>query len=110
VKKKIIPKVLYAEKYLARLGGMMGRRKWPRSYFTGLYFPKCKSVHTFFTFLKLDIVFLDKNNKILKIFSSASPWRFFLGPAGSRHCLELPGGYSNRIRLKNGDEVQCEKI
>jgi len=110
VRKTVIPKVFYAKSYGDRLVGITGRRKWPFSRFEGLYFPDCGSVHTFFTFLRLDIVFLDKNHKILKIYPAAAPWRFFIGPPGSRHCLELPEGYSARFQLKKGKGLLCEKI
>ena len=85
--------------------GLMGRRRWPSTY-GGIYFPECRSVHSFFTFLGPDILFLDKNLKILKIFPSARPWRIFLGPPGSRHCLELPAGESKRLGLRKGLHIK----
>jgi len=87
----------------------MARSRWPSSY-RGIYFPNCRSVHSFFTFLRPDILFLDKSHKILKIFPSAGPWKVFLGPRGSRHCLELPGGFSRRSGLKPGGLVRLKTV
>lgn len=101
--------ILAAEGFFIRLRGLMARRRWPISY-RGIYFPKCGSVHSFFTFLKPDILFLDKRLKITKIFPSAGPWRFFLGPFGSRHCLEIPGGSARRLGLKVGGLVRIEAV
>jgi uncharacterized membrane protein (UPF0127 family) len=86
----------------------MGKRKWPEGT-RGFYFPECRSVHTFFTFLKPDILFLDKSQKILKIFPSARPWRIFWGPPTSRHCLELPSGAAHGMGLAEGDCLHCLK-
>lgn len=94
-----------AEGFLSRLLGLMGRTQWPKPH-RGIHFPRCGSVHSFFTFLKPDILFLDKNSKILKIFPSAGPWRVFIGPPGSRHCLELPGRDALRLGLKKGMNVE----
>ncbi|HJT23410.1 MAG TPA: DUF192 domain-containing protein [bacterium] len=94
-----------AEGFFIRFRGLMARGRWPSTW-RGIYFPRCASVHTFFTFLKPDILFLDKNLKILKIFPSAAPWRIFLGPSGSRHCLEVPGGSARRLKLKNGVKIK----
>ncbi len=93
-----------ADHFFSRLTGLMGRIGWPSAYM-GIYFPNCVSVHTLFTTLKPDILFLDKKHKILKIFPSAEPWRLFLGPPGTRHCLELPGEDAGRFGLSIGDRI-----
>ena len=90
-----------AESFLSRLGGLMGKQSWPQKL-GGLYFPRCASVHTFFTFLRPDVVFTDKNNRILKIIPQAGPWRFWFGPRGSENCLEIPPGLSRKSRLQVG--------
>jgi len=36
----------------------------------------CNSVHTCFMGYRLDVVFLDKERKIMKIIESVKPWRF----------------------------------
>jgi uncharacterized membrane protein (UPF0127 family) len=79
----------------------MGKREWPKGW-DGICFPRCRALHTFFTFLEPDIVFLDKEHKILKIIPSAGSWRVFWGPAGCQHSLELPSGTAKKLKLKNG--------
>jgi uncharacterized membrane protein (UPF0127 family) len=83
----------------------MGRNTWPEAY-QGIYFPRCRSVHTFFTFLRPDLLFLDKNNKILRVYSSAKPWLMFFGPAHTFGCLEIPRGTAHQMGLKEGDVVE----
>jgi uncharacterized protein len=104
VKPGDIGRIGRAEGFWTRLVGLMGRRRWPSRY-EGLLFPRCRSIHTFFTFLRPDLVFLDKDEKILKIVPSARPWRVFLGPRGCLHCLELPRGRAVEFRLEINDRL-----
>ena len=100
--------VLRADTFGRRLTGLMGKGRWPRGW-GGLAFPECRAVHTFFTFLGPDILFVDGRGRILDIFKRAGAWRFFLGSAGSRHCLELPGGFCGENSLEKGDILQWEE-
>jgi uncharacterized membrane protein (UPF0127 family) len=105
MKGKRIRRVRTAEAFSTRLRGVMGMKKWPGEY-DGLYFPNCGSVHTFFTFLALDIVFVDKGRKIIKIFPSTKSWRVYWGPRGTCHCLELPAGSTKRLGLTKGVKIE----
>ncbi len=93
--------VFKATSFWDRMMGLMGCVRWPRER-PFLFFPECGSVHTFFTFLRPDIVFTDKNNKILRVVAGAGPWRFFWGPRGTRHCLEAPRGTARAHGWKSG--------
>jgi uncharacterized membrane protein (UPF0127 family) len=97
-------KVRVAKDYLTRLVGLMGKSKWSNGY-QALYFPACRSVHTFFTFLRPDLLFLDKNNKILRVYHSAKPWLVFIGPAHTYGCLELPQGTAQQLGLLEGETI-----
>jgi uncharacterized membrane protein (UPF0127 family) len=97
--------IFTAENFFDRLMGLMGKGRWPSGH-RGIFFPHCRSVHTFFTFLKPDLIFLDSEYKILKIFPEAGAWRVFAGSRGSAHCLELPAGSIRSHRLKEGDMVR----
>lgn len=96
--------VRVAKTFFVRLIGLMGRTKWPSGH-QGLYFPSCRSVHTFFTFLRPDLLFLDKNNKILRVVPSAKPWLIFFGPVHTYGCLELPQGASQQWGLREGTTI-----
>lgn len=104
MKPKRIKNIRRAEAFFTRLVGLMGRRKWPSGR-EGLFFPRCRSLHTFFTFLKPDLVFVDKNGRILEIIVAAGPWRVFNGPRGSVACLELPRGRAKRLGIRMKDLI-----
>ena len=107
MKPKALKDVRYALDFPTRLLGLMGHKAWPASH-RGLFFPRCRAVHTFFTFLRPDLVFVDKNQKILKIFPSAAPGKIYWGSREDCHCLELPEGSAERFHLSPGDRLQIE--
>ncbi len=84
-----------ASSYGIRFWGLMMKTQWPRSY-DALWFPQCASVHSFFTFLKPDLIFLDKDYRVLAIHSQVPAWRFWFGPPGTFGCLEAPAGEAEK--------------
>jgi len=106
---KRIPNIQFAENFFMRFWGVMGKTKWPKGW-GGICFPRCCSLHTFFTYLSPDIVFLDKDRKILKIIPLTGSWRIIWGPAGCRHSLELPGGTAKKLNLKKGNRFPIKKF
>jgi uncharacterized membrane protein (UPF0127 family) len=73
----------------------LAKRTWPDAY-DALWFPHCASVHTCFTFLRPDLLFLDRDYVILSLFSRAKPFRFWFGPSASYGCLEIPPGAAKK--------------
>lgn len=58
--------------FFTRLLGMMFQKK-KLTY--GLYFPKCKSIHTFFMKQSIDILMVDRNGKVLAYYNNVKPWK-----------------------------------
>ena len=54
-----------------------------------LLFENCNSIHTFFMFENIDIIFLDKNNKILKKLIDVKPWKILICKKAKK-VIELP--------------------
>jgi uncharacterized protein len=72
---------------------------------TGLLFPRTSSVHTHFMRYPIDVVFLDADDRVLRIAAALRPWRF----AAAREAdavLELAAGECARIGLAVGDELR----
>jgi hypothetical protein len=72
-----------AEDFFFRLIGFMFKRSIPKEKV--LIFPKAFSIHTFFMFTCIDVIFLDKNLKVIKIYPSLRPWRI----VGSRRAFYI---------------------
>ena len=72
--------------------------------FDALLIEACNSIHTFFCRFDLDILFLSKDNKVVRIYRSLKPWRMTSLSFKTSKVLELNGGSLTKD-LKIGDEV-----
>lgn len=71
----------------------------------GLWIIPCESVHTFFMRFPIDLVYLDRNNKIKKVRSAVGPWR--ISACLSAHSvLELPAGTIRTTQTQPGDTLE----
>jgi uncharacterized membrane protein (UPF0127 family) len=75
----------------------------------GLWIKPCESVHTFFMKFAIDLVYVDKNQKVRKVRSAVPPWR--LSACLTAHSIiELPAGTIERTGTQAGDELSIEKL
>jgi uncharacterized membrane protein (UPF0127 family) len=71
----------------------------------GLWIAPCESVHTFFMRFPIDLVYLDRKNKVKKVRSDVGAWR--LSACLSAHSvLELPAGMIRSTRTEPGDTLE----
>ena len=95
--------ILIADTFLLRLAGLMFRKKLPAA--TGLLLAPCNSVHMCFMRFAIDVVYLDKDYKILKIVTNLKPW---IGLSVCRKAwatLELTAGEAERCSLAVGKKL-----
>lgn len=104
--KIIVSNVLIADNFWDRLAGYMFRA---RPHKPGILFKPAISIHTFFMNFALDVVFMDENYKILKVYRNLMPWRHTWFYFKSRKTLELPAGHfpSN---IKAGDILEVRNV
>ena len=74
--------------------------------FDCLWLKPCSSIHTFFMRYDIDVMFVDKKMKIIKIIRNIKPWRMTLMYFGSAQCLEFSGGFLPE-ELKEGDILEA---
>lgn len=90
-----ILKIKACTTFFSRCLGMMGQKK-TLSY--GLYFPKCKSVHTFFMRQNIDIVMVNSKNEIVAFYQNAKPWHIFYSKKAYA-CYEFSVGVLNGVTI-----------
>jgi uncharacterized membrane protein (UPF0127 family) len=61
----------------------------------------CAMVHTFGMDYDIDIIFLDKNFRVVKIIHTCSPWRLVYCK-NSTHALKMLGGQAEDLHLSVG--------
>jgi len=63
-------------------------------------------MHMFFMRFAIDIVFLDKAGRVLRINHDLKPWRVSSMVFGARRALELEAGAAARTGTKVGDQLE----
>jgi uncharacterized protein len=90
---------------LARLKGLLGRRELPSG--EGLLIEPTSGVHTAFMRFAIDVVFLDRDLRVLSVRPRVRPWRA-AAQRGARAALELAAGEAERRGLAAGDSLRVE--
>ena len=71
----------------------------------GILLRPASSVHTFFMKFPIDVVFLDRDRRVLKIAPELAPWRL-AASRGSKEVLELSAGRAGAVGLRVGDDLR----
>lgn len=97
----ISTKTTIARSFYARLMGLMFRQSMDSE--EALVFYKASSIHMFFMFIAIDVVFLDKDMKVIKVVKNLKPWRM-ANCFGSYCTIELPANKSEGL-IYESDEL-----
>lgn len=94
-----------ASSVTARLFGLLGRRALAAD--EALWLTPCNSVHTLGMSYPIDVVYLDKADRVIGIRSELAPRRFSAARR-ARSVLELPARQAARLGLVPGARVTLE--
>jgi uncharacterized membrane protein (UPF0127 family) len=91
-----------AETLRARMRGLLGRRALLTG--NGLLLRPAPSIHTFFMRFPIDVVFLDRQLRVVRIDADVKPWRM-RGCRGARAVIELAAGEAERRGFRPGQQL-----
>ncbi len=104
VKKEIIINdIIEARNLFSRSFGLIFRKKLTDGQ--GLLIKKCKSIHTIGMRYRIDVVFLDKSNKVIAIYCNLRPFIFTPFLKDSFSVLEVKAGLIEKTTLKVTDTI-----
>jgi len=90
-----------------RMKGLLGRDGLAQG--EGLWIMPCEAVHTFGMRFSIDLVYLDRKNRIRKVRSSVPPWR--MSACLTAHSvIELPSGTIRETQTRRGDELAFSSV
>jgi uncharacterized membrane protein (UPF0127 family) len=89
-----------ADSPLPRMRGLLGRGHLPPQ--EGVLLRPAGSIHTFFMRFPIDVLFLDREGRVVRVVESLPPWRA-AAARGARSVLELRAGESSRRGIETGD-------
>jgi uncharacterized membrane protein (UPF0127 family) len=101
-------RVRRADNWLERTIGFL-----PRSSIApeeGLWFENCNAVHTIGMRTALDMVFLDKENRVVKVEANVSPHKLYVGTRSAHTVAEFGPGFVKANPLEPGDRLVIEPV
>jgi len=93
-----------AENPLTRSVGLLGRKGLAAG--RGLWIKPCSSIHTLFMRFTIDVLYLDRENKMVKVRRRMRPFRMSMGGKGAHSVIELAAGALDGFDLAPGDQVE----
>lgn len=75
----------------------------------GLWIVPCEAVHTVGMKFAIDVLYLDRKRKVLKVRERMVPWRIS-GCLRAHSVLELPAGMASRTGTLAGDQLEFVQL
>lgn len=94
-----------ARSFVARGRGLIGRATLPSGYALIIY-PEW-SIHTFFMRVAIDVLFVDRADRVVGLRAAMPPGRPFAGvaPWRGRYVIEMPAGVIADTGTRIGDQL-----
>jgi len=102
----LVETVQLAEKLSDRMKGLLGRDSLPPGH--ALLIRRCGSIHTLFMRFSLDVVFVDKHMRVVRIAGNLKPWRMLFGGWRADAAIEVEAGWLDLVSLRKGDALTLE--
>ncbi len=97
-----------ARTFWARLRGLMFRASLPAG--GGLVIEPNSSVHTFWMRFPIDVIFVDRQNRVVGLAPAMPPNRPYAGARKARRTLELPAGVITTSATQLGDVLEFQDV
>ncbi|HEY8313883.1 MAG TPA: DUF192 domain-containing protein [Candidatus Baltobacteraceae bacterium] len=89
---------------LERLIGLIGRVSVASD--AGLWFDRCRAIHTLFVRAPLDVIWLDRDLRVVEMAINVRPWTFAVTCSKAHSVLELGSGATRDVLV--GDTLSFE--
>lgn len=93
-----------ANSFISRFIGLMGRKNLEQG--NGLIIVPCNSIHTFFMKFPIDVVFIDRNNTVVRLVENIKPWKISRVVWKAHSAIELPPGTISSTGTETGDRIE----
>ena len=106
-KKVICQNASLADTPISRIFGLLKHKSLPPD--EGLVITRCRSIHMFFMRFAIDVIFIDKNSRIVGLVKSIKPFRMSPYFFKARSAIELAAGTIEKTRTLIGDQILFEE-
>jgi uncharacterized membrane protein (UPF0127 family) len=102
--KELSNNVALADSLLKRMKGLLGKKEMLNG--EALWIKPCISVHTLFMKFPIDVLFLDKRNRVIAAITNIRRNRLTWIYLNALSALELPAGTLQKTDTRIGDEIE----
>jgi uncharacterized protein len=95
-----------ADTHWTRLRGLLGRGPDDFRNGSGLWIVPCHGVHTLGMGFPIDVVYLDRDLKVIHVETDLQPWRFAPVRRMATSVLELPSRTTAATKTEIGDKIE----
>ena len=104
-------KMVLAEKFrycrgISKYMGLMFSFKFKKALIFDFQREQKIDIHMFFVFFPIDLLFLDRNKKVVEIKENLKPFHFYGSKEKARYVIELDKGIVNKSNTKVGDQIK----
>ncbi|CAA9510725.1 MAG: hypothetical protein AVDCRST_MAG67-2707 [uncultured Solirubrobacteraceae bacterium] len=103
----VCERCVLADRPLPRMRGLLGRRDLPAG--EGILLRPAGSIHTHFMRFPIDVVFLDRECRVVDVRSAVRPWRT-ARKRGAKAVLELRAGEARRRGVEVGHVLHLDEV
>ncbi len=93
----------FANTMFTRIKGLLGKKALPIGQ--ALILARCNSIHTMFMKFPIDVLFVDKDYRVIKIITSFAPFRISGIYLRASFTIELPAGIVESSSTSVGDII-----
>jgi uncharacterized membrane protein (UPF0127 family) len=97
-----------ADNFFTRARGLLFTK--PLEKGEGLWLKPCDSIHMIGMTYAIDVLFIDKQGKVIGCVHKIKPWRMSRMYSRAQGCLELPPGTISDTGTELGDEIEWSEI
>jgi uncharacterized membrane protein (UPF0127 family) len=102
--KEIASNLAVADNIFSRMKGLLGKNSMLAG--EALLIRPCKGIHTFGMRFPIDAIFLDINNRVVKVINNLAPNRMTRFYLTATSVLEVPAGAAEKSSTKSGDRLE----
>jgi uncharacterized membrane protein (UPF0127 family) len=99
-------RIAIADTSLSRFLGLIPKRGLNAG--EGLYIKPSSGVHMFWMRFAIDVIGLDKEMRVVRIWKNLKPWRMTAIVSKMRSALELPAGQIDVAQVQLGDVLEIQ--
>ena len=100
----IVDKGRIADNFFTRLRGLIGVHEFAPG--DGLWIKPCSSIHCMFMSIPIDVLYLDKGQRVVGMDRNVRPWRMGHFYRKVHSVVELPVGALDQSAVEIGDQLR----